>query len=84
VPKGLLHQSPRLRRPTLRLLAPQGQVGTQPAQRLLAQTGAVLVVEPGGVFPLASGGEGGGAGGVVAVAGLQVFGQFGLGLEGRL
>src|SRR5262249_5445429 len=56
-------------------LGPEGEVGLQPAQRLLAQPGPLLVAELAGILALACAGQGGGAGGVVAVAGPQVTGQ---------
>ena len=47
--------------------APGGQVGLQPVEGLLAQAGALVVVELGRVFALAGGGQRGKASGVVAV-----------------
>ena len=67
---------------TLKLLGVQGQVGAQPVEGLLAQAGALLVVELGRVLALAGGGQRGEAGGVVAVSGLEVVGQLGVGGEG--
>ena len=60
----------------------QDQVGLEPVQGLLAQSYPLLLVEAGSVLALAGGGKGGEAGGVVAVRGLQVGGQFRLGREG--
>ncbi len=55
---------------------PGVQVGSQPVQCLLAQTGAIFLGEAGRVLALAATGQGGGAGGVVAIGGAQVGGQF--------
>jgi hypothetical protein len=64
------------------LLAVQHQVGAEPVEGLLAQASLFLVVERGGVLALPGGGLRGVAGGVVAVVGRQVVGQFGVGGEG--
>ena len=56
----------------------QGQVGTEPVEGLLAQTGTFLVVEHTRVLALAGGRQGGGPGGVEAVPGLQILGQPGI------
>ena len=66
----------------LQLLGPQGQVGAEPVEGLLPQARSLLVVELGRVLALAGGGQRGEAGGVVAVPGLQVVGQLGVGGEG--
>src|SRR5262249_24577259 len=53
-----------------------------PVKGLLAETSPFLFVEFGGILSLTGGGQRGGAGGVVAVAVLEVVRQFGLGSEG--
>src|SRR5262249_50093014 len=58
------------------------EIGPQPPQGQLSQTGALLGVELGGIFTLVRGGPRGGTGGVVAVAGTWVTGKFGVGGEG--
>ncbi len=64
------------------LLRPQGQVGRQPVERLLAPPRQLLDVEFATVLALTGSGQRGGAGGVVTVLGLQVVGQLRLGGEG--
>jgi hypothetical protein len=58
------------------------RVSGEPVERLLAQTGPLLVVELARVLALPGGGQGGVAGGGVAMTGLQVVGQFRVGSEG--
>ena len=57
-------------------------MGAEPVEGLTAQASALRVVEPGGIFALAGGGEHGDEGGVVAVVRFQVIGQLGVGGEG--
>src|SRR5262249_51775246 len=54
--------------------APGVKLGAQPGASLPAQRGALTLGERGVLAP-ARGGEGGAAGGVVAISGLQVVGQ---------
>jgi hypothetical protein len=66
----------------LQELAPRPQVGVQPVEGLPAEAGALLLIEAGRVLALPAAGEGGGAGGVVAVAGNQPLGKCRFGSEG--
>ena len=67
----VLHGGPCLVGVFVEELAPGGKIGAEPFQSVFAQVGALLVVRFVGVFPLTGGGEGGEAGGVVAVAGFR-------------
>ena len=67
----------RLGRPSLQHLRPRRQVGLEPVDRLLAPAGPGGIVERRIILALAASGQRRGAGGVVAVLGLHVVGQFG-------
>src|SRR5207253_1792549 len=64
---------PCLRRSLLDQPGVGGQVGTQPGQRLRAQTVALLVGDRAGVLAPPGRGEGRGAGSVVAVTGARAW-----------
>src|SRR5262249_1235891 len=63
VPECFLDRRSCLGRAPLGFLAPEGEVGLEPAAGLPAQAGTLLVVGLGGVSTLTGGGQGGGAGG---------------------
>src|SRR5262249_42458642 len=73
----LLHQRAGLGCAAAAQLRVNSQVGAKPVVGLLAEAGPFLVIEPGGVFPLASGGQRRATGGVVAVLCPEVVGQSG-------
>ncbi len=66
----------------MQLPGAQSQVGAEPVEGLLPLSYSLNVFELGRVLALGGGGQRGGTGGVVAVCGLQVVGQLGVGGEG--
>src|SRR5581483_10807926 len=56
-------------------LGPGGQVGAEPVEGLFPPAGPLALVQRGGVRALAGRGQGGGAGGVVAVLAVEVVRQ---------
>ncbi len=63
------------------LFGPGGQIESQPIARLFAQSRTLRLPEPDRVVPMTAASQGGGAGGVEAVTGAEVFGQLGCGCE---
>src|SRR5262249_40991995 len=76
------HEGLRLGLAGFCLLGPEGQVGPQPVETLLPPAGFLLLVQRRLVVALGRSRRRGGAGGVVAVLSLHVFGQVVVGLEG--
>ena len=80
--EGLRDDGPGLGRAGFEELRPGGQLGLEPVEGLAAELGLGGVVGRRVVLALAGGGQGGGAGGVVAVLGLAVVAELRVGLQG--
>jgi hypothetical protein len=81
VSQALLHQLPAL--PAfVGEAAVSGQVSPQPVEGLVVEVGTLLVIQFASVHTFDGGTQGSSTGGVVAMLGIQVVGQFRGGSEG--